>query len=109
MSDTEIIARPLLPKPQRREVPDYLKWIRKQPCIVPKCYRKAQASHIVFDGQGKIGSKVQDSQAVPMCFIHHATYHMQGRDIFEQTFGLNLYQIVIDLLTDYLLSEKGKP
>ena len=96
-------ARLLLPKPMRRELPDYLKWIRRQPCIIPKCYRKSQASHIVFDGQGRIGSKVQDSQALPMCHHHHRQYHERGRESFQGIYDLNPYQLIVDHLTDYLL------
>jgi hypothetical protein len=100
------MSRLAFPKPERRELPEYLKWVRQQPCVVHRCYRKTEASHIVFNGQGRLGSKVQDTQAVAMCRMHHRSYHIIGRDGFEQRHGLNLAQEIIDLLTDYLLSRE---
>lgn len=89
------------PKPTRVESPHYLAFVRQHPCCVPKCWKRPQASHVVFQGQGKVGSKVDDTQAVPHCEKHHLEYHEIGREAFERKYGLNLYQTIIDLLTEY--------
>src|SRR5262245_42407173 len=94
------------PKPTRLEAPEYLKWIRQQQCVVSKCYWKAEANHIVFNGQGRLSSKVQDTQALPFCEHHHKQYHQQGRAYFETDYGLNLYQLIIDHLTAFLFRQR---
>jgi hypothetical protein len=71
--------------------------------VVWKCFRPTQASHIVFDGQGKEGSKVDDTQTVPKCRRHHEEYHAIGREAFERKYGLNFYQVIIDLQTEYIV------
>lgn len=90
------------PKPQRIELPKYLKFIRQHQCCVDKCWRSSQASHIVFDGQGRKASKVPDTQTVPKCAKHHLEYHVIGKEEFENKYGLNFAQIVISLLTEYI-------
>lgn len=98
------LPRMLLPKPMRKELPEYLKYIRQQPCLVAKCYRRVEAAHIVFNGQGRLSSKVQDTQTVPLCrTVHHRQYHRIGREAFEREHGLNFYQSIIDFMTDYIL------
>lgn len=90
------------PKPTRLDLPEYLKFVRQHSCVVLTCWNRVEASHIVFDGQGKTGSKVNDTQAVPMCRKHHSQYHA-SREGFERLHGLNLAQIIIDLLTEYIV------
>lgn len=96
----------MYPKPIRHESPLYLAFIRGHMCLVPKCFKAPQAHHIVMDGQGRIGSKVSDYQAVPLCEKHHRQYHDCGRERFAEWHGLNLYQIVIDLLTEYVVQRE---
>jgi hypothetical protein len=72
--------------------------------VVVKCYRYPQASHIVFDGQGRMGSKVDDSQCVPKCDRHHEEYHRIGREAFAAKYALDFAQIIIGLLTEYVRS-----
>src|SRR3990167_6612166 len=93
----------MFPKPTRVELPDYLAFVRLHHCVIKGCWKKSQASHVVFDGQGKEGSKVDDTQTVPKCDGHHREYHRVGRDRFEAKYGLNFYQIIINLLTEYIV------
>lgn len=95
------------PKPRRIESGVYLKFIRGQRCVVPKCYRFTQAHHVVFDGQGRIGSKVSDFQAVPCCERHHREYHDLGRERFALRYGLNFEQILIDLLGLFIVQSEA--
>jgi len=94
---------PAFPKPQRGELPQYLAFVRRRTCVVKGCWKYTQASHIVFDGQGKVSSKVDDTQAVPKCERHHEEYHRIGRVEFEQKYGLDFAQIIIQLLTAYIV------
>jgi hypothetical protein len=91
------------PKPVRVELPDYLRFVRRHNCVVKGCWKRTEASHIVFDGQGKQGSKVDDTQAVPKCDGHHKEYHRIGREPFERKYGLDFAQIIIRLLTEYIV------
>jgi hypothetical protein len=91
------------PKPQRVELPAYRAFVRQHTCVVWKCFRRTQASHIVFDGQGKEGSKSDDTQTVPKCDKHHEEYHHIGRDAFAAKYGLQFERIIIDLLTAYVV------
>lgn len=93
------------PRPQRTELPDYLKFVRRHSCCVKNCWKRTEAHHVVFDGQGKIGSKVSDTQAISLCEKHHQEYHAIGRDAFELKHGLNCAQIIIQLLTEYILEK----
>jgi len=94
------------PKPQRIELPKYLKFVRQHPCLIKDCWKRTEAHHVVFDGQGRTGSKVSDFQTVPLCEEHHKLFHQCGRASFEFQFGLNLYQIIIDLLSEYLMNKE---
>jgi hypothetical protein len=97
-----------LRKPERFESRPHLQFVRNHHCVVSGCWKTPQANHIVFEGQGRIGSKVADYQAAPFCFGHHEQYHRIGREAFERKYGLNLAQIVIDLLSErvQLLEER---
>ena len=91
-----------LPKPERFESPAYLKFVRQHHCLVWGCWRSTEAHHVVFDGQGKTGSKVDDTQTVPLCRWHHDDYHACGREWFERKHSLNLALAIIELLTEYI-------
>jgi len=96
------------PKPFRLELPHYLAFVRGHPCVVKKCWKKAQASHVVFDGQGKAASKVSDTQTVPKCDGHHKEYGRIGRDPFAEKYGLDFAQIIISLLTEYVVLQNER-
>lgn len=95
------------PKPARIESPEYRRYIRKQMCIVVKCWKFPDAHHLVFPGQGRVGSKVSDFQCVPCCEKHHREYHDLGRERFAEKYGLDFSRVIIDLLSAYILSRKG--
>lgn len=94
------------PKPKRIESPAFLKFIRQHNCQVAKCWKRTQAHHLVFEGQGLMGSKVSDFQTMPLCEQHHREFHDIGRDAFSEKHSLDLKQIVIDLLTEYILNAR---
>ncbi len=90
------------PKPERIESSAYRTFIRTHQCVVPKCYRRTEAHHIVFEGQGRIGSKVSDYQCVPCCTRHHEEYHSTSRERFSVKYSLNLAMVIIELLSLYI-------
>ncbi len=94
------------PKPERLESPAYLKYVRQHPCLIPKCWKVTQAHHLVFDGQGRIGSKVSDFQTVPLCAQHHRQFHQLGREKFAGLYALDFARIIIDLLSAYIVETK---
>lgn len=84
---------PAFPKPVRLEDPDFLRFIRRQPCIISHC--AAEPHHVVPPGWGKVGGKVNDYRTVPLSRPLHREYHRIGRAAFEAKYNvdLNLEQI----------------
>src|SRR5437660_461900 len=97
MSMGEVLA---FPKPVRMEDPDYIRFIRRQPCCVSGV--RSQAHHVVPDGGGKTGSKVSDYRAVPLSLKLHDEYHRIGRRAFEQKYNIDLDLVQIQYLEMYL-------
>lgn len=103
-----------LPKPKREKDSDYLEYIRKQPCLaksllVNTCSDSAvDAHHVVNHGKGKVGSKVDDRMAVPLCRFHHEIYHRLGLDEFEARYAVILNYEVVRLNRAYRPSVKKK-
>jgi hypothetical protein len=71
------------------EDPDYLNWIRRQPCCVCECTtERREAHHSTFGptsayeempsallrGRGK-GQRAHDSWSMPLCAKHHRQLH----------------------------------
>jgi hypothetical protein len=69
---------------QRRNRP-YLRWIRRQGCLV--CRRYAQAHHVHH-----AGLKGSDFETVPLCGRHHMELHQVGQSAFERKYVLDLEQ-----------------
>ena len=92
------------PKPVRLEDPAYLRFIRRQPCILTGT--ASEASHIVPEGQGKMGSKVSDYRTVPMSPKLHREYHRIGRRKFEEKYNVNLDLEQLRFLEMYLSAYK---
>lgn len=92
------------PKPVRIEDPDYLRFIRRQPCVACGC--ASQAHHVVPPGGGKVGRKVSDYRAVPLCAWCHRKYHSHGRAAFEAVFRIDFDLVQIQYLEKYLAALK---
>lgn len=65
---------------------EYLKWIRKIPCIAPDCGAKHRvAPHHMTGGKGEqrrgMSQKVHDRHTLPLCSRHHRAFH-GGKGIF---------------------------
>lgn len=80
-------------KPQRN--PQYLAWIRTQPCVICGERRGIEASHT---GPHGLGQKSPDTSAIPLCHKHHRTgrdsYHKLGARRFAQVHDLDIPAIV---------------
>src|ERR1041384_6694047 len=88
------------PKPLKYEDADYLRWIRRQPCVVSHC--AAEAHHVVPPGWAKMGSKVSDYRTVPLSRGLHLEYHRIGRQEFEKRHNVDLAQEQIRLLEIFI-------
>ena len=88
---------PAFPKPLRRQAPEYLRWIRLQPCLVDHVV--AQAHHTTAGG---VGTKGSDYRTVPLCWRHHGELHRLGPDSFQEKYGLDFQEEIIRLLERYV-------
>lgn len=94
MSEEKITA---IPKPTRNRDEAYLAWIRQQPCLLARQQAEGRATcngpidphHVIPDGGGKVGSKVDDRRAVPVCRYHHEQAQ-RGRETFEAQYDIDL-------------------
>ncbi len=90
-----------LTKPKRYQSEDYLTYIKSKPCLV--CQQAGvHAHHVRFHGEGGIGTKVSDLQAVPLCPIHHRDYHDIGKTRFESLCGLDMEKVVRQLNHEFI-------
>lgn len=92
------------PKPVRMEDPHYLRFIRRQPCIIDGT--KSEAAHVIPFGHAKTGSKVSDYRTVPLSAKWHRfskkSLHELGREQFEVVHNVDLDLIQIQYLETYL-------
>lgn len=68
-----------LPKPCRQREPEYLTWVRTQPCCVCNAPAPSEAHHMVTRGAG--GS---DCLVVPLCWACHKRAHYRGLKRFAE-------------------------
>ena len=92
------------PKPVRMEDPDYLRFIRRQPCLISNT--ASEAAHVIPEGHGKMGSKVSDYRTVPLSPKLHRELHHIGRRAFELKHNVSLDLEQIRLLEMYLSAWK---
>ncbi len=71
-------ASPANPRPTRHS--DYLRFIRRQPCVVCGALYGVESAH---SGQRGLGQKADDRFALPLCRYHHRTgkysHHVLGK------------------------------
>lgn len=73
-----------------------VRWIKAQPCCVPKCQflLPSQNVHIVGGGAGR---KASATLIVAMCPLHHASLHSMGALSFQRVHKIQLILIANDL------------
>ncbi len=89
------------PKPVRQKSVEYLRAIRKMPCLISdsSCLGQIDADHLMPRGSG--GS---DFFAIPLCRLHHSERHMLGTQVFQERHDINLWcqvaRLVLHRLTE---------
>ncbi len=89
-----------LAKPIRKLDPDYLAWVRLQPSVVSGLSSWAhgvvmEANHIRNGRGGGVGTKPNDSRALPFTVQEHRAYHDEGAESFAIKHGL-VYEKLIE-------------
>lgn len=80
-------------KPTRLESADYLRFIRRQGCLIDGA--SAQAHHLEAGG---IGTKGSDFRTVPLCVRCHHELHKLGKERFEDNRRVDLFRESFRLL-----------
>ncbi|EMG7684282.1 DUF968 domain-containing protein [Salmonella enterica] len=71
------------PKMQRLELPEYTRWVKRQPCC--GCGKQADdPHHIIGHGFGGTGTKACDLLVIPLCRVCHGALHEDTRAWEEQ-------------------------
>src|SRR5437899_8847321 len=82
--------------------PEYLRFIRGQPCCVCERTWGIEAAHT---GPRGLGQKASDHSCIPLCWKHHRkgcdSYHILGRVRFSDVHGLEITVIILRLRSDY--------
>jgi len=91
---------PAFPKPVRLTDPDYLRYIKRQPCLLcPSA--SVDPHHTKTRGAG--GS---DYRALPLCRKHHEDLHRRGAIVFALDYRIDLQAEQIRLLEMYVSALK---
>ncbi|EHF7635047.1 DUF968 domain-containing protein [Salmonella enterica] len=76
------------PKMQRLELPEYTRWVKRQPCC--GCGKQADdPHHIIGHGFGGTGTKACDLLVIPLCRVCHGALHEDTR-VWEEQNGSQL-------------------
>ena len=86
---------------------DYLKYIRKQPCIISG--REAEPHHLKAIGMGRNRKRQlpEHYTAIPLARNYHAEVHQIGERAFELKYKINLWKTAYKLLIDWLWNDNG--
>lgn len=89
----------LKPQPKTKRVMNtrYIEWIKTLPCLVCQSKFPSDPHHVVPEGHGGKGVKVDDTRTIPLCHEHHMEYHTQGRRTFASKYGCDYEDIVARL------------
>ena len=90
-----------VPKPSRFQCPEYLAYVRNQPCAVShitmQCFGDTDPDHLKTRGSG--GS---DLTCVPLCRRHHSERHAIGSRRFEQKYNIDFQEINLHCLIEWM-------
>jgi hypothetical protein len=86
--------------------PEYLAYIRRQPCAA--CHLPANFTdpHHEPLGETYMGGKPHDTHAIPLCRSCHNIRHEEGPEWLEKI--LDVKKLIIRLLTRYLLEKTNE-
>lgn len=77
--------------------PEYLEFIRSQPCIVCQSYPPSEPHHLQAKGHGGRGRKTDDIRTLPLCHKHHYEMHFCGRETFATKYGVDYERVLLRL------------
>ncbi len=104
--------------------PDYIEWIKSQPCLVEYCRgRPCDAHHRIGHGRNtdikpKTGlgilmeatrtrtRKTCDFQSMPLCTAHHTEIHAIGWREFEAVYHIHQLKVGLAMQTKYILYQR---
>ena len=86
------------PKPKTDKDPAYLRWVRKQPCVITG-RTPCEAHHTETGGMGMKGS---DYSALPLYHTEHRRCHQVGEFTFWMESANYTEQLIIDHLVRYI-------
>ena len=85
-----------------RRNPQYLAWLREQPCSIGgTCAGQVQACHVRRGTDGGMGLKPSDHYALPMCSQHHAEQHMSGEVTFERRHSVAMKELAAAYFAEF--------
>lgn len=95
----------LKPRRGRIEDPAYLRFIRRQPCMVEnrKCRGQIDPHHVGHYGQ----ARANDYNAVPLCRVHHDEATLIHNGPFEDRYEVS-FSAAIEGLNEEYRSTRGK-
>lgn len=91
------------PKKLRTKAPDYLEWIRQQPCIVTgqlsgPGFKRVDPAHC-----DTVGSGGSDFTALPLSRLYHSEQHNLGMDTFAKKYGLDYAVLIAEHCNRFLI------
>ncbi len=102
------VTQPGTTKQDKIELPHYLAWVRKQPCVVTGRTSGIEAHHLVLKSRGKASL---DIFAVPLSKELHDPnfpqgYHSLGHEKFERKYKVDLRLCALHLIQKYIKEHK---
>ena len=82
-----------MPKHKRWRSEKYLKFIRKQPCII--CQYPSEPHHIKIKGNSGMARKPDDTYCIPLCRLHHSEIEcpeLKHLAPFFERHGIDMYK-----------------
>ncbi len=81
----------------------HLEWVRAQPCVVPLCGGAGEPHHCDKIGSGGNRKKVSKKhfKSLSLCRIPHHRDADLGPKIFEEIYGVNIWQLVVEQQAEF--------
>lgn len=86
----------------------YIKYVSGKPCSVCGASTASDPHHYQPSGNGKMGGKIGDDFALPLCNRHHSEYHRIGRESFKRKYPGWDPEGIISRLREMYLQLSGK-
>lgn len=94
MKSYQLRPKPLISRPKTPRAPEYLQWLREQPCHICGTRYVVEAAHT---GSGGMGLKPSDWDAIPLCEECHRTrpnsYHTLGARAWREFWDVDLAEV----------------